>query len=148
MMSDPIADMLTRIRNAHAVRKVDVVVPYSTLKQSLAEILVREGYLANVERVVDSGAETRSPRTSLRAASRHRGDKLLLRLKYDAVGRPALQHLERISRPSRRVYVAKAELPVVRSGLGVAVVSTSKGLMTNRQAKQAGLGGELLCLVY
>ena len=147
-MTDPIADMLTRIRNAHLARKVEVVVPSSRLKLALAEILVAEGYLGRVEQVVDAAATAWSPRTSHRAATRHRGDKLRLILKYDAVGRPALSHLERVSKPSRRVYVAKRDVPTVLSGLGLAVLSTSQGLMTNRQARRAGVGGELICRVY
>ncbi len=148
MVNDPIADMLTRIRNAFMVKKADVVVPASRLKHSLAEILVTEGYLSKVEKIADLNAASWTARTSRRAARRGRSDMLRLVLKYSDNGMPAATHLERISKPSRRVYVTKEEVPVVRSGLGIAVLSTSQGLMTNRQAKKLGVGGEVVCRVY
>lgn len=146
-MTDPIADMLTRIRNAVLVHKSEVVVPYSKIKFSLAEILAKEGYLARVEKINDATAMMWSPRTSRRAAKRNRGDILKLTLKYDTTGKSTLVHLERVSKPSRRVYVSNNELPVVLSGLGLAILSTSKGLMSNRQAKRLKIGGEVLCKV-
>lgn len=147
-MTDPIADMLTRIRNGFMVRKPEVVVPFSHLKLALAEIFVAEGYLKNVEQVADARTTAWSPRTSRRAARRKHGDMLRLALKYDADGRPAVQRLERVSKPSRRVYVPKDRVPVILSGLGLAILSTSRGLMTSRQARRQGVGGEVICTVY
>lgn len=146
-MTDPVADMITRIRNAFLAKKAEVAVPFSRLKLSVAEILVKEGYLMGIEKL-SGAAVMRSPRTSRRAAKRDRVDLLLLTLKYDAMGRPAARHLERVSKPSRRVYVSKDEIPTVLSGLGIAILSTSRGVMTNRQARVMKVGGEILCKVY
>lgn len=145
--TDPIADMLTRIRNAFKVGKDEVVVPASQLKLSLAQILVEEGYLTKVEKVAEATIASRNAHTSRRAARRQRGEMLRLVLRY-ANGQPAVSSIERISKPSRRVYVSKDQLPVVRSGLGIAVLSTSRGLMTSRKAKKLGVGGEILCQLY
>ena len=147
-MTDPIADMLTRIRNAVLAHKSEVVVPFSKIKFALAEILAKEGYLARVEKISDAAATMWSPSTSRRAAKRGRGDILRITLKYDAAGKPIISYLERVSKPSRRVYVSNGELPVVLSGLGLAIISTSNGLMTNRQARRQKIGGEVLCKVY
>lgn len=143
---DPIADMLTRIRNATSARKAEVVVPASRLKQSLADILVKEGYLERVERI-DAESLTWSPRTSRRATRRNRRDMLRLVLRYTDDGKPAVRSLERVSKPSHRVYVGKEHVPTVLSGLGVAILSTSQGLMTNRQARRLGVGGEVICRI-
>lgn len=146
-MTDPIADMLTRIRNGYLVKKSEVLVPNSRFKLALAELLVREGYLAGVEKVaIDSLAP--SPRMSKRAAKKGRTDLLRLQLRYKNGGEPAATEIERISKPSHRVYIAKEESPVIKSGLGIAILSTSKGLMTNREAKKAGIGGELVCKLF
>lgn len=131
-MTDPIADMLTRIRNAQSVNKTEVLLPFSGLKQAIAEILQREGYLRKVERVEGTGADAKRP-------------QLRLVLKYLAPKQPAIRSLVRISRPGRRVYATKDQLPVVLNNLGLAVISTSQGLMTNKQARKAGLGGEIIC---
>lgn len=128
-MTDPISDMLARIRNAALVNKRDVLVPYSKLKAGLAQILLEEGY-------IDEVTEENSPIKSLR-----------LTLKYQK-GRPAIQSLKRISKPGRRYYVKQEALPRVLSGLGIAIVSTSKGLMTNKKARAAKLGGEVICEIY
>ncbi len=125
-MTDPISDMLTRIRNALLVRKAEVVVPHSKLKASLAALIAREGYLEAVE-------EVQSPSRAL---------KITLRYRH---GAPAIRVLHRASRPGRRYYVSHTELPYVRSGTGIAIISTSSGLMTNREARKQGLGGEVLC---
>lgn len=146
-MTDPISDMITRIRNGYAVKKTEVMVPSSRFKFALAELLVKEGYLTGVEKIsVDSLPP--SPRMSKRAAKRGRTDLLRLVLRYRPDGRPAAHTLERVSKPSRRVYVTKDENSVVRSGLGISIVSTSKGLMTGREAKKNGLGGELICQLF
>ena len=133
MLSDPIADMLTRIRNATRVYKDSVDVPASKFKEELAKLLVREGYIASVERTRDEGSKF---------------DVLRLTLKYGAKREQVIKHIERISRPGRRAYMANDALPRVQRGLGLAVVSTSKGLMADRDARKAGVGGEVICVVW
>jgi small subunit ribosomal protein S8 len=128
-MSDPIADMLTRIRNAQMVQKVSVVMPASKLKTAIAEVLKAEGY-------IDSFA-VRGEATKL---------QLEIALKYYA-GKPVIEHIERVSRPGLRVYKGRHDIPNVMNGLGVAIVTTPKGVMTDRKARQAGIGGEVLCYV-
>ncbi len=130
-MTDPIADMLTRIRNAQRVSKEEVLVPFSQLKSRLARILEKEGYVGAVEEV---GEGTRK--------------ELRLRLKYESGDRPRIQGINRLSKPGRRFYVGHDEIPVVNSGMGIAVLSTSRGIMTDKEARSAGVGGELLCEVY
>ncbi|KKR95923.1 MAG: 30S ribosomal protein S8 [Candidatus Uhrbacteria bacterium GW2011_GWD1_41_16] len=130
MMTDPISDMLTRIRNASKVRKQIVDVPMSKMKFALAKVLQNEGYLDAVEKV--DGLK---------------GVNIRLRLKYEN-NEPKIMVINRISRPGRRVYVQSTELPTVRSGFGVAIVSTPNGLMTNVEARKRRLGGELICEVY
>jgi small subunit ribosomal protein S8 len=129
MMTDPIADMLTRIRNAQSAEKVSVQMPSSKRKQAIAQVLKGEGYVADV---------------TVREAD---GKPVLeIGLKYYQ-GRPVIERIDRVSKPGRREYRGKDDLPSVSGGLGVAIVSTSKGVMTDRAAKQAGLGGELICIV-
>jgi small subunit ribosomal protein S8 len=129
MMTDPISDLLTRIRNAQMAEKVSVAVPASKMKRSVLEVLKAEGYIEGfAEQAVD-------------------GKPVLdVRLKYYA-GRPVIERLERVSRPGLRRYRGKDKLPQVLGGLGTVIVSTSKGVMTDRAARQAGLGGEVLCVV-
>jgi small subunit ribosomal protein S8 len=129
-MTDPIADMLTRIRNAQRAGKAQVSMPLSRSKQAIAELLLEEGYVANIQ-VVKEGVKS----------------TLALELKYFD-GRPVIEHLERISRPGLRIYRGTGDLPSVLGGLGVAIVSTSKGLMTDRTARAQGMGGEVVCTVY
>ena len=133
MLSDPIADMLTRIRNATRVYKDTVDVPASKFKEELAKLLVREGYIASVERVRDEGSKF---------------DVLRIALKYGAKREQVIKHIERISRPGRRAYMANDQLPRVQRGLGLAVVSTSQGLMADRDARRAGVGGEVVCVLW
>jgi small subunit ribosomal protein S8 len=128
-MSDPIADMLTRIRNAQMVEKPTVSMPASKLKVAIAQVLKDEGYIDGFELSGD-------------AAKR----QLNIGLKYYA-GRPVIEQLERVSRPGLRVYKGRESLPTVMNGLGVAIVTTPKGVMTDRKARQAGIGGEVLCYV-
>ena len=128
-MTDPIADFLTRIRNGQASGKVEVKMPSSRIKLALAKVLKDEGYLDDYA-IVPEGAKS----------------TLTLRLKYYQ-GRPVIDRLERISRPGLRVYRAKDELPKVLGGMGVAIISTSRGVMTDREARAAGHGGEVLCIV-
>lgn len=134
-MNDPIADMLTRVRNALAVHKTEVVLPASKMKLAIAQLLVREGFLSRVENVSETVKGTTF-------------ESLRLLLKYSGPKQPAITNLHRVSRPGRRVYVTKDQLPVVLNNLGVAIISTSHGLMTNKQARKVGLGGEVLCEVY
>lgn len=130
-MTDPIADMLARIRNALGARKRYVLIPSSTMKQAMAEILVDEGYLEGVD-VVDQQP----------------GAQLRLWLKYDEDSIPLITGLERVSKPGRRIYAGKDEIPWVLSGLGIAIISTSRGIMTDRRARRLGVGGEVVCFVW
>ncbi|HDR1160239.1 TPA: 30S ribosomal protein S8 [Pasteurella multocida] len=127
-MQDPIADMLTRIRNGQAANKVAISMPSSKLKVAIANVLAEEGYIESVK-VLD-GIKP----------------ELEITLKYFQ-GKPVVESIQRVSRPGLRIYKRKDELPKVMGGLGVAVVSTSKGVMTDRAARQAGLGGEIICYV-
>ncbi len=129
MHSDSISDTLTRIRNGLAVGKTEVLVPFSNLKERLVQILIQEGYLSGME-------EINSPFRSL-----------LIRLKYED-GKPVLKYLQRVSTPGNRRYVSKEELPTVLSGAGLAIISTSQGLMTNKEARRRKLGGEVICELY
>ena len=128
-MSDPIADMLTRIRNAQLSEKASVVMPASKLKAAIAQVLKDEGY---VEDFIVHETDRKSV--------------LDISLKYYA-GRPVIEKIERVSRPGLRIYKASNKLPNVMDGLGVAIVSTSKGVMTERKARANGVGGEVLCIV-
>lgn len=132
-MTDPIADMLTRIRNAQAVKKTEVAVPFSKFKYNLAQVLAEEGWLVSVEE---------------NSADKNNFRELRLKLKYHKSGRPVIMSLRRVSKPGRRVYVDYEHLPRVLNGLGVAVVSTSHGLMTNKEARRAKIGGEIICEIY
>ena len=129
-MTDPIADMLTRIRNAIAVRKQQVVIPFSKIKFEIAQILKKEGYIEKLEKKQDNFTQIR------------------IGLKYSKDNGLVIQSLKRISKPGRRVYTGKDELPRVLNDLGIAIISTSQGLMTNREAKKRGIGGEVLCEIY
>ena len=125
-MHDPISDMLTRIRNAQTSEKVSVEIPFSSLKKSIADVLLEEGYISGIEIV---------------------GNKMLvLALKYYQ-GKAVIERIERVSKPSLRVYRDKNSLPQVLGGLGVAIVSTSQGMMTDHKARQLSLGGEVICVV-
>lgn len=128
-MSDPIADMLTRIRNAQRAEKVAVAMPSSKVKVSIADVLKEEGYIE------DFGVHDVEGKPVLE-----------VRLKYYA-GRPVIEKIERVSRPGLRIYKGSQELPKVMNGLGVAIVSTSRGVMTDRKARASGVGGEVLCVV-
>ena len=128
-MSDPIADMLTRIRNAQAVEKASVVMPSSKLKVAIAKVLKDEGYIDEFAVPEQGGKST-----------------LTIGLKYYA-GRPVIERLERVSKPGLRVYKGRNEIPQVMNGLGVAIISTPQGLMTDRRARATGVGGEVICYV-
>lgn len=132
MMTDPIADMLTRIRNASAVKRPDVILPYSHLKHEIARVLAGENFLAKVEKI---------------EAIPHK-PQLRLVLKYRSNGKPYIKHIRRLSIPSRRLYVTKDAIPRVLNGFGVSLISSSKGIMTNKQARKERMGGELLLEIW
>ncbi len=130
MMTDPIADMLTRIRNAGRVGHAETQCPASKLKISLARVLIEEGFISGV----------RTENTPF--------PTLVLELRYAEEGRPMIDGIKRVSRPSRRVYLGGSEIPRVRNGLGMLVLSTSKGVMCDRDARAANIGGEVICEVW
>lgn len=137
-MTDPIADMLTRIRNAVTARHARVEMPASKLKAEVARILQDEGYIAGFKMV-----ETPAARAGTAARQLIR-----LFLKYGPSGEKAISGLQRVSRPGRRVYASRDEVPAVLGGLGVSILTTSRGVMTGRAAQKAGVGGEILCNVW
>jgi len=128
-MTDPVADMLTRIRNAQMVGKAEVSIPGSKLKLALANVLKDEGYVGDVSMQTDGAKST-----------------ITVRLKYYA-GKPVINMVKRVSRPGIRIYRGKTDLPKILGGLGVALISTSQGIMSDRAARKAGVGGEVLCYV-
>ena len=130
-MTDPIADMLTRIRNAQRLGHESVVLPASNLKRRIAEVLVAEGYVKSVDHE-DDGKQ----------------GVLTVGLKYSGGRDPVIREITRVSKPGRRVYVACGDIPRVRNGLGVAILSTSSGLLDDREARRRRVGGELLCTVW
>jgi small subunit ribosomal protein S8 len=130
-VNDPVADLLTRIRNAHMAKHETVEIPYSRLKREIARILKEEGYINDYSEK-GSGAEVR----------------LVIELKYGPDGQRAITGLRRMSRPGRRVYRKQTNIPRVLDGLGVAILSTSRGILTDHAARRVGVGGEVLCFVY
>ncbi|MBI4444343.1 MAG: 30S ribosomal protein S8 [Acidobacteria bacterium] len=130
-MNDPIADLLTRIRNAQLARREAVQVAYSRLKEQILRILQEEGYIASFK------TEKKEPFSVLTVL-----------LKYGPGREPLIQHVARVSKPGRRIYAGKDEIPVVLSGIGTAILSTSKGVISDKKARQLGVGGEILCEVY
>ncbi|MCX6792777.1 MAG: 30S ribosomal protein S8 [Candidatus Falkowbacteria bacterium] len=137
-MNDPIADMLSRIRNAAAVGRPELVLPMSKLKFNIAKLLQETGWIGAVEVIKH---ETTKVKGSM-------FDELRIVLKYKPDGTPAFASIKRVSKSSRRIYVGKAELPKVLNGFGMAIVSTSQGIMTNKEARRRNLGGEVICEVY
>jgi small subunit ribosomal protein S8 len=131
VMTDPIADMLTRIRNANVVRHEIVDIPASTIKRALASILLEEGFVKNIEELMDGSVPV-----------------IRLTMKYGQNKERVITGLKRISKPGLRVYVGKEDVPKVLGGLGLAVISTSKGIMTDRLARKSGLGGEVICYIW
>ncbi|MDD4606911.1 MAG: 30S ribosomal protein S8 [Patescibacteria group bacterium] len=131
-MTDPIADMLTRIRNASAVKKPEVVIPFSKIKWQIAQILEREGWVGKIKEE-ENGSN---------------GFKIIkINLKY-IENQPAIKNLKRVSKPGLRVYVDKNNISKVLNGLGMSIISTSQGLLTNNEAKQKNVGGEIICEIY
>ncbi len=131
VINDPIADMLTRIRNANIVKHQTVDVPLSNIKKSMADILTEEGYIKSYE-IIDDGKQ----------------GIIRITLKYTANKGKVITGLKRISKPGLRVYAKKEDIPKVLGGLGIAIISTSKGIMTDKSARNDGLGGEVLCYVW
>ena len=136
-MTDPIADMFTRIRNASLVRKPDLVMPMSKIKLEIAKILEKEGWISKFE-VLPSSLNTK----------RSQFDQLRIVLKYQKNGLPVISNIKRVSKPGARIYLKKDNLPTVLNNLGIALVSTSSGIMTNKEAFYRNLGGEILGEIY
>ena len=132
MLSDPIADFLARLKNGYLAKKRQIFVPYSKIKENLAKILVEEGYLTNSKK---------------QKAKSKKQDELVLTLKYEGK-KPALTDIQRVSKPGLRIYVGKTKIPKVLGGLGIAIVSTPRGLMTDKEARKKWLGGEVICKIW
>ncbi len=130
-MTDPIADMLTRIRNAGNAKKKSVDMPASNMKKAIAKILLDEGYIKNYEYIEDD-----------------KQGKLVITLKYDQLGNKVIAGIKRISKPGLRIYAACEDIPKVLNGLGIAIISTSKGVMTDKNARKNNVGGEVICYVW
>lgn len=130
-MTDPIADMFTRIRNAGLVKDPNVSIPRSRVKEGILEVLKREGFIEDFETVEKMGRK-----------------EILVHLRYHRGQEPVIEGLKRISKPGRRVYVDSSRLPSVRGGLGIAILTTSRGIMTDAEAREAGVGGEVICNVW
>lgn len=130
-MNDTISDMLTRIRNGLMARKSDVVLPYSNFKHNLAKVLQAEGWIKNVEVKETEGMKN-----------------LSLQLKYDPTGSPVISGIKRVSKPGQRIYSNRTAIPRVMGGMGVTIISTSKGLMTDKDARKNKIGGEIVCQVW
>ena len=130
--TDPIADMLTRIRNANSSKHKTVDIPSSNMKRSIADILLKEGYIKTVEEIESENSQ----------------GVIRITLKYDEKGARVIDGLKRISKPGLRVYASKDELPKVLNGLGIALISTSKGIKTDKEARNEGLGGEVLAYIW
>jgi len=137
-MTDPIADMLTRIRNASAVKKAEVVLPISKVKFNIAKILEREGWVERVEVIKEKSKKNKTAQF----------DALKIILKYKRSGTPVITHIKRISKPGLKVYADKDHLPRVLNNLGMAIISTSRGLMTDQEARKEKIGGEVICEIY
>ena len=131
MMTDTISDMLTRIRNALMAKKSEVVLPYSNFKNSLAKVLQAEGWISKVELKETDGFKS-----------------LVLQLKYDPTGEPVISGIKRVSKPGQRIYSSTVAIPKVLGGMGTTIISTSKGLMTDKEARKNKVGGEIVCQVW
>lgn len=132
-MTDPIADLLTRIRNASRARHQKVIVPWSRLKENIVRVLIEEGYLKDQKKV---------------KAAVGGGEEMIIQLRYDRESRPVISGISRVSSPGRRVYVGSQAVAPIRKGLGTNILSTPKGVMVDREAQKANVGGELLCSVW
>jgi small subunit ribosomal protein S8 len=138
-MTDPISDMLTRIRNASAVKKREVILPMSKIKYEIAKILEKEGWVQKIEIVKENKADENK---------NFAFKQIKIVLKYKKSGKPLIVSLKRISKPGLRIYSNKDKIPTVLNNLGIAIISTSRGLMTNKEAKKKGIGGEIICEIY
>jgi small subunit ribosomal protein S8 len=132
-MTDPIADMLTRIRNASGARHQKVTVPWSRVKESIVKVLIEEGYVKEQRKI---------------KAAEGWGEDLVIQLKFDRDNRPIITGMKRVSRPGRRVYVGANEATPIRKGLGIHILSTPKGILPDREAQKAKVGGELICSIW
>ncbi len=132
-MTDPIADMLTRVRNAQSAKKETVQLPFSKMKLALANLLAKEGYIKDIEN---------------KPAEENESQKLVLILKYDEAGQPVIKGITRESKPGQRNYQGRKRLPKPFGGLGTAIISTTQGLLTDREARRRRLGGEVICLIW
>lgn len=132
--TDPIADMLTRIRNANMRQHPSVAIPYSKMKKAIAEVLKEEGYISDFEVIPEK------PQDVLRVNLKYLGDRRRQK--------PMITKLLRVSKPGRRVYVGKGDIPWVLQGMGISILTTSRGIMTGQEARRIGVGGEVLCTVY
>lgn len=139
-MTDPISDMLTRIRNAQMVGKPEIVLPMSKVKFAIAKIFEREGLIKKAEVIKGTLNKNQDVKSKF--------DQIKIVLKYKKDGRPVIQSLKRISKPGLKRYAKKDELPVVLNNFGIAIISTPLGLMTNKEAKKKGVGGEVICEIY
>jgi len=129
-MTDPIADMLTRIRNASAVKKAEVLMPFSKVKFNIAKVLEKENYINKVEKIKDNNF-----------------DVIKINLKYNEK-EPSIRHLKRISTPGQRIYINSKEIPTVLNGYGLGIISTSKGILTDKEARYKKMGGEYICEIW
>jgi len=129
-MTDPIADMLTRIRNASAVKKAEVLMPFSKVKFNIAKVLEKENYINKVEKIKDNNF-----------------DVIKINLKYNKK-EPSIKHLKRISTPGQRIYINSKEIPTVLNGYGLGIISTSKGILTDKEARSKKMGGEYICEIW
>ena len=157
MHTDPIADMLTRIRNAQMVKKTEVVLPYSKLKFNIAKILEKENWIAKAEEIEPLALKKNSSKgvtqsnkkgTSLVKKNKNAKFKQIKIILLYKNNKSKINSIKKISTPGRRVYVKKDDLPIVSNNLGIAIISTSKGLLTNKEAKKEHLGGEIICEIY
>ena len=147
-MTDPIADMLTRIRNGAATGKKDVILPMSKMKYEVAKILEKENWIQKVEIIDPSDSILLDKKNKKKNEKIGNFQRLRVVLKYKKSGKPVISHLKRVSKPGLKIYVKKTELPRVLNDLGIAIISTPNGLMTNKEAKKKGIGGEVVCEVY
>lgn len=140
MLTDPISDMLIRIKNASAVKKIEVVLPYSKVKWAILKILKENKYIKSFDKINKGKGYKEFPAQNY--------EQIKIVLLYDESRDSAFKHLKRVSKPGRRVYAGKNSMPVVLNHLGIAVVSTPQGIMTNKEARKKGVGGEIICEVY
>lgn len=146
-MTDPIADMLTRIRNGAAVGKKEVVLPMSKIKYEIAKMLEKEKWIKRVE-VVDPADSVLLDKKEEKKERDTVFKSLKISIKYKKSGKPFISHIKRVSRPGLRLYVNKDEIPEVLNNFGIAIISTPRGLMTNKEARVKGVGGEVICEIY